>query len=103
HLRQSSFQSGNKKFCLEIDCVGQKAPQLVHLSGILRFQKLGTRIPRARRYMAGAQKQRRQLRAAIRYEAYQLWKTFFEGALPSLRIPDEVADAERCEIFTLVP
>jgi len=32
HLRQRSIQSGNKKFCLQIDGVDQKPPQLVHLT-----------------------------------------------------------------------
>src|SRR4029434_7217740 len=64
HLRQSSFQSGNKKFCLEIDSVDEKPAQLVHLSCILRLQKLGTRVPRTRLGAANAQKQCRQLSAA---------------------------------------
>ena len=37
HFRQSGLQSGNKKFGLQIDSVGEKLAQLVHLSGILRF------------------------------------------------------------------
>ena len=57
HLRQRSFQSGNKKFCLKIDVIDQKPPQLVHLNCILRLQKLGTRVPGARWYTADTQKQ----------------------------------------------
>src|SRR5689334_11241297 len=56
HLRQSSLQSGNKKFRLEIDCVGQKAPQLVHLCCVLRLQKLRTRVPWTRLSTSDAEK-----------------------------------------------
>ena len=59
HLRQSSFQSGNKKFYLKIDGIDQKPAQLIHLNCILRLQKLGARVPGTRLYTTDTQKQRR--------------------------------------------
>src|SRR5215217_7273910 len=56
HLRQRSVQSGNKKFRLQTDGVGEEAPQLVNLTCILRLYKLGARVPGARLSTANAQK-----------------------------------------------
>ena len=39
----------------------------------------------------------------IRDKADELWKTFLERTTLPLWIPDKMANAERCEIFALVP
>src|SRR4051812_42636832 len=65
HFRQSGFQSGNKKFRLQIDCIDQETAQLIHLSRILRPNKLGARVPWTSKSTAGAQKKSWQFGAAV--------------------------------------
>ena len=92
----------NEEFRLKIDGIGKKLAQLFHLRRVLGMQKFGARIPRTWS-VAGSQKQRWQFRAATRDKADELWKTFFERSALALWIPDEMANAERSEVFAFIP
>src|SRR5207248_9961128 len=48
HFWKRALQSGNEKFGLKTDRIGEESPQLLHIRSVLRWKKFRARIPRTR-------------------------------------------------------
>jgi hypothetical protein len=102
HFGQGVSEAFDQEFRLKIDGVGQKLAQFLHFGRLLTAKKLTARIPWTWKF-ARTEKYFRQLGAATGNETDQLGKTFLKWATLTLRVPNEVTDSQRSEVFSFVP
>lgn len=102
HFRQCILQPRNQELRLEIDDIDEKLAQLFHFRRIDCFLKLHAGIPWTRCVMSG-EKELGQFRSMSGNEVDKFRKAFIKGTALVLRIPNEMADTERSEVFAGIP
>ena len=102
HFRQRIFQPRDHELRLQINRVGEKAPQLCHWL-VFWAARNSARVFHGQDNSLGARSRVGQFGAVSRNEADQFGKTFVKWTAHSFWIPDEVTDSKRSEVFAFVP
>src|SRR5581483_5299107 len=97
-FRQRLLHPLHEKVGLQRDCASQKFPQRVHPLVVKIAPKFRARIPRTR-----AAREGRRLLSARFAKRDELRETFLERPALIFRIPNEMADPERCKILAGIP